>query len=81
MEVVATMTAAVALWTSGWTFWTLDIVRWLFQEFTMGDLDLAFFDADDDDLKGIADFDDVIGVFDVLPVKSGDMAETICGTE
>ena len=80
--VEVTMTAAVsALWASGWAFWTFDIIGWLVDELTMGDFDFAFFDADDDDLKGVADFDDVIRILDVFPIESGDMAETIAVAE
>lgn len=58
----------------GWAFWAFDVIGWLVQEFAMGNLDFAFFDADDDDFHLVADFDYVIGIFDVFPIQSGNVA-------
>ena len=40
----------------------------------MGELDLAFLKSDDDDFELVAELDELGGVFDVVPVESGDVA-------
>ena len=75
----AAITAAVAMRLAACrALWAFDVAFWLLFEFAVGDFDFAFFvQADDDDFERIADFDDLGGVFDVVPGKPGDVAEAI----
>ena len=76
------MAIAMRLATTFWTFWTLDIAFWFLFEFTVRDFDFALLvHADDDDFEGIADFDHLGGIFDIVPSKSRDMAEAIAIAE
>ena len=63
------MVSAVA-WAC-WTFWALwafhEIGRF-FNEFTVRELDLSFFQADDYDFEGVANFHEIIGVIDIFPI-------------
>ena len=65
-----------ASWTvvSWLALWALDIAFWLLKELTVGELDLAILKSDDDDFELVAELDELGGVFDVVPVETGDMA-------
>ena len=73
---VSAMEILAASWTvvSWLALWALDIAFWLLKELTVGELDLAIFKSDDDDFELVAELDELGGVFDVVPVKSRDMA-------
>lgn len=55
----------------------LDVISWLIEELAVRDFDFAFFNADDDNLEFIADFDDFARIIDVFPVKTRNVAKTI----
>ena len=72
--------SAMEILTTSWTvvswlaLWALDIAFWFFKELAVGELDLAFLKSDDDDFELVAEFDELGGVFDVVPVESGNVA-------
>ena len=64
------------------TFRAFDVIGRLLKELAVRELDFALLvQADDDDFHRIADFAEVIGIVDVFPIETANVAETIGITE
>jgi len=80
--IVMTVEATVVAMARSRTLRTLNVVRRFVDELAMRDFDFAFFvEADDDNFEGVADFDDVGGVIDVLPIETANVAKAIAVAE